>query len=107
MRNERHNCGGILRKQTVTVTKNVDGLDYVFTVEGKQCISCSEEVISRNTLRGLETLPVEATRVDRRRMGTLFTLDVPIICASTAESVPDSVTVSPAENTGLVAYVQA
>ena len=105
MRNERHNCGGILRNKQVTVTKNIGGLFYTFTVEGKQCTSCSEEVISRNTLRELEALPVKPERVNRRKMGTLFTLDVPIIHASTIGSIPDNIRTSPVWNTGLLAHV--
>ena len=105
MRNERHNCGGILRNKQVTVTKNMGGLFYTFTVEGKQCTSCSEEVISRNTLRELEVLPVKPERVNRRKMGTLYTLDIPFIHASTMGSLPASVRPSPVEDTGLVAYV--
>ncbi len=105
MRNERHNCGGILRNKQVAVTKNIGGFFYTFTVEGKQCTSCSEEVISRNTLRQLEKLPVKSEVVNRRKMGTLFTLDIPIIHTSTAVSLPDSIRTNPAKDTGIVAYV--
>ncbi len=105
MRNERHNCGGILRKKQVAITKNFGGLLFTFTVEGKQCNSCSEEVISRNTLRELEVLPVKIEHVNRRKMGTLSTLAIPIINVSTTGSLPDGIRVSPTEDTSLLAHV--
>ncbi len=104
MRNERHNCGGILRNKQVAITKNIGGLFYTFTVEGKQCTSCSEEVISRDTLRKLEVLPVRARITYSKKRGAIFTLDTPIIGLLDAGTATDSISRNPTVDTGRVAY---
>ena len=105
MKNERHNCGGILRNKQVTVTKNIGKFFYTFTVEGKQCTKCKEEVISRDTLRELESLPVKPDCVHRRKAGTLFTVDTPSIHGTTAGSILASTRPIPTKDTGQLAHV--
>ncbi len=105
MGNERHNCGGILKNKQVTVTKKIGGLFYTFTVEGKQCTSCSEEVISRGTLRDLEMLPMKARLTRNAWWGDIITLAVPIIGLPTVETVTDSTFTTPIVATSQVANV--
>ncbi len=51
---EKHNCGGNLKRQRISVTRVIDGIRFTYSVVGKKCTRCSEEVISRDTARALE-----------------------------------------------------
>lgn len=105
MKNERHNCGGILKKKRVAVTRNTGGLNYTFIVEGKQCNKCLGEVISRDTLHALEVSPSEVIFSHSRSKG-VYTLgiDIPVIGIPSAGTVIDNTIYSSSVSTGEVAH---
>ena len=101
MKNERHNCGGILKKKRVAVTKNIGGFNYTFIVEGKQCNKCLEEVVSRDTLHTLEVSPSEIIFSHSKSKG-IYTLDIPVISLPSAGTVIDNTIYSSSVSTGEV-----
>lgn len=101
---ERHNCGGTLRPTQVTLTRDIGGLQYTYSVPGKKCSVCSEEVISHDTAYELETL-LGRWESRRRRGGILYTtLNAPIIHLPCVGTAIGSANPNPVSDTGRVAY---
>lgn len=108
MKNERHNCGGILKEKRVAVTRNIGGFNYTFIVEGKQCNKCLEEIISRDTLHALEVSPSEVIFSHSKSKGIytvdIDNLDIPVIGLPSAGTVIDNTIYSSSVSTGEVIY---
>jgi len=98
---ERHNCGGILKNSQVSIKRVIGGFSYSFNVLGKKCSRCSEEVVSRDTVRELETGLRVWEHSTSRKGQSFFVLDMPVITASSTGT--DKIAMSNPYDTGAVA----
>lgn len=99
---ERHNCGGTLRRTQVALTRSIGGLLYTFTVPGKKCSICSEEVISHDTADKLDRLLGRWESSGHRRGRLYTTLNAPTIYLPGTGTT--FVKAGPTLETGKVAY---